>query len=231
MKNPEQVASRSEFPLFKELPYEVRSMIWKQAAQEKRIISIFEDSRSFRDYRHDDPRRSRDFHDEPIATHNATTPTIMHASHESRLIGLNFYKAQLEATFFGTPIYLNYEQDVLHFESNSDVEAFYALFWEGNQDSQNEINELKHNHKTFIVGARTGSLGRLHIPADFWRVKGTHGDWDERLQNRIDDFIVDPLDPNGFNGPKVHYLIHSEGGETPTIRQLKSLTVDELDLT
>lgn len=226
-RSPRPAVTAPSFTLFLQLPPELRNMVWTFAAQEKRIISITEDSRSFRDFSPDDPRYDRAYEDQVIVTHNATTPRIMHACRESRSIGLDFYKLRLGASFFDKPIFLNYELDALHFQNRSDFAAFYKHDYDLAKLTQHyhDFKELMSELKMLIVGSHRDCFLSLYM-TDFWQVNIIYA-----LDGRdyMNHFNRVPLDQKICDELTARLLDESKDGMIPTIRRLKSLKVEELD--
>jgi 2EXR family len=109
---PDIIMWQPRFVCFKELPTELRRIIWNLVAREPRIVE-------FSYY----PKQKTMESKFPSKT---MVPAILHTSSEARTVGLEVYE-ELNFGFFFDTTYINWEVDIVTFENINALKAFLDI--------------------------------------------------------------------------------------------------------
>ncbi|KAH7360365.1 hypothetical protein BKA65DRAFT_183573 [Rhexocercosporidium sp. MPI-PUGE-AT-0058] len=145
------------FPLFSKLPLELRLMIWKELIPSGRLITIYTDystshkhltGSAFQRARADPPK-------------DETLKGLSQASHDSRMMIQTTHTLAFRNRLF-TPIFFNFERDVLLFKDATAMARFAPL----HDTRKLNRKEIENKVKAIILGwepSARGILGALGL--------------------------------------------------------------------
>ncbi|KUJ23336.1 uncharacterized protein LY89DRAFT_728090 [Mollisia scopiformis] len=169
----------TSFRRFRDLPKELRDEIWKLSLPRLRYVNISAPMVGIGRINNSSTLTQRK------CVIKTQIPGHLGACQESRSIALKYYPPQLHNRHGGYPINLDYDTDILYFESKDDFCAFYsalALFGaSGGAEIRHSLRNvrklmirgkfLSEHHRSLLILAKMDQLEHLALEGESWLVE------------------------------------------------------------